>query len=52
MPDLYIKSNPDFLKNKMALYFTGQDHDTPGNVDNDRDYSKIKAAGESCMSWR
>ena len=46
MPDLYIKSNPDFLNNKMALYFTGQDHDTPGNVDNKRDYSKIKAAGE------
>ena len=46
MPALYIKSNPDFLNKKMALYFTGQDHDTPGNVDNDRDYSKIKAAGE------
>ena len=46
LPILFVKSNPNFLNNKMALYYTGLEHDTPGNVDNKRDYSKIKAAGE------
>ena len=42
-PVLEIKTNPDFLHN-MMLYWTGIDHDTPANVDNNRDYELIKRA--------
>jgi cytidyltransferase-like protein len=45
-PVLEIKVNPDFLNGKMALLWTGQDHDTPGVVNKKRDYSKIKSAGK------
>ncbi len=43
-PILEIKTNPDFLKN-MYLYWTGDDHDTPAIVNNDRNYDLIKRAG-------
>lgn len=46
LPELHMKTNNDFLRNRMAVYYTGYEHDTPGNVDNQRDYVKIKAAGE------
>ena len=44
-PVLEVKSNPDFLEGKMALIWTGQDHNTPLNVDQSRDYDKIELAG-------
>tara|TARA_X000000950_G_scaffold90012_1_gene113350 strand:+ start:3127 stop:4308 length:1182 start_codon:yes stop_codon:yes gene_type:complete len=45
-PTLHLKTNNDFLAGKMAIYYTGYDHDTPGNVDNLRDYQLIKQAGD------
>lgn len=44
-PALDFKKNADFLTGKMALYWTGEKHDTPGNVDNTRDYALIEEAG-------
>ena len=44
-PILEMKMNPDFLKGKMALFWTGFSHDTPNSVDNERDYDLIEKAG-------
>jgi len=43
-PVLEVKVNPDFLQGKMALFWTGYDHDTPSNVNNKRPFDKIKRA--------
>lgn len=40
-PVLDCKFNPDFLKGKMALLWTGKNHVTFNNTDNARDYQKI-----------
>jgi hypothetical protein len=45
MPVLETKVNPDFLNNKMGLFWTGHDHNTPSNTDRKRDYKKIELAG-------
>jgi len=37
-PDLDFKRNGDFLDGLMALEWSGQDHDTPGLVNRNRDY--------------
>jgi hypothetical protein len=47
-PILEAKFNSNFLKGKMALYWTGTNHNTPSNVDNERDYVLIKIAGDAC----
>ncbi len=44
-PVLEIKHNADFLRGRMALYWTGQQHSTPGVVDQPRDYEGIARAG-------
>jgi cytidyltransferase-like protein len=44
-PDLEVKTSGDFLRGCMAIYWTGSTHDTPGNVDNLRDFDAIARAG-------
>jgi len=44
-PVLEIKHNADFLRGRMALYWTGHQHSTPGVVDQARDYEGIARAG-------
>lgn len=46
-PELELKSNADFLKGRMALYWTGTSHDTPGVVGNPRDFDAIERAGKA-----
>lgn len=44
-PELEIKTSGDLLRGRMAIYWTGSSHDTPGNVGNTRDYDAIARAG-------
>lgn len=50
-PDLSIKRDGSMLKGRMAVYYTGSQHDTPGMSEDERDYdmivesSKIAAEG-------
>lgn len=44
-PVLESKYNPDFLSEKMFIYWTGNEHDTPNLVDKKRDYALIQQAG-------
>lgn len=46
-PKLEIKHNADFLVGKMALLWTGTQHDTPGTVENERDFDAIETAGRT-----
>lgn len=43
-PSLDFKKNVNFLKGKMAIYWTGIKHDTPSNVGLERNYNLIKKA--------
>ncbi len=45
VPVLDLKTNPDWLKGKMMIVFTGKSHYTPGLVDKKRDYGIIYRAG-------
>jgi hypothetical protein len=38
---LDFKHNGDFLTGRMAIYWTGTSHDTPGVADHPRDYERI-----------
>ena len=40
-PELDFKRNGDFLSGKMAILWTGTQHDTPGVVDRPRDFDAI-----------
>ncbi len=40
-PVLDFKQNGDFLTGRMAIYWTGSPHDTPGVVNHPRDYDRI-----------
>lgn len=40
-PMLDFKRNGDMLSGRMAIYWTGSPHDTPGSVDFPRDYDRI-----------
>jgi cytidyltransferase-like protein len=40
-PILDFKHNGDFLAGRMAIYWTGKQHDTPGVVNLARDYDRI-----------
>jgi cytidyltransferase-like protein len=40
-PTLDFKRNGDFLAGRMAIYWTGLQHDTPGVVNLPRDYDRI-----------
>lgn len=44
-PRLDIKQNIDWLKDRMALYWTGIHHDTPELLSVPRDYDRIAVAG-------
>ena len=44
-PELEIKIAGQFLRGCMALYWTGESHDTPSMVADTRDYAAIAAAG-------
>ncbi|MGJ8697080.1 MAG: adenylyltransferase/cytidyltransferase family protein [Verrucomicrobiaceae bacterium] len=44
-PVLDFKRDGSFLAGRMALQWSGSDHDTPGAVDIDRDYDLIEKAG-------
>ena len=43
-PELALKRDGELLRGKMAIYYTGQDHDTPGAADKARDYDLIEKA--------
>ncbi|MBT8037226.1 MAG: adenylyltransferase/cytidyltransferase family protein [Verrucomicrobiae bacterium] len=45
-PVLDFKRNGDMLNGKMALLWTGTEHDTPGFADNQRDYDHIAQSAE------
>lgn len=45
-PVLDFKRNGDMLVGKMAIFWTGAEHDTPGFTDNERDYDKIEASAK------
>ncbi|MGD9420590.1 MAG: adenylyltransferase/cytidyltransferase family protein [Verrucomicrobiota bacterium JB025] len=40
-PELDFKQNGDFLNGRMAILWTGSQHDTPGAADLQRDYDRI-----------
>lgn len=44
-PMLDFKHNGDFLSGRLAIFWTGSPHDTPGVVDNQRDYDGIARSG-------
>lgn len=44
-PSLYLKRDGTMLGRRMALFYTGSDHDTPGVVDQERNYDLIEKAG-------
>jgi cytidyltransferase-like protein len=44
-PVLDVKTNGEFLRGRMALHWTGSEHDTPGMVGGARDYDAIARAG-------
>ncbi len=44
-PELEIKTSGEMLRGRMAIYWTGSSHDTPGNAGNARDYDAIERAG-------
>lgn len=53
-PVLDVKYNPDWLNGLMAIKWSGMDHKTFQQVDNKRDFGKIKEAGliakQACSS--
>jgi cytidyltransferase-like protein len=44
-PRLEVKTAGEFLRGRMAIYWTGSSHHTPGNVGKTRDYDAIVRAG-------
>lgn len=44
-PVLDFKHNGDSLRGKLAILWTGSDHDTPGTADLPRDYDRIVESG-------
>ena len=53
-PELELKHNGDFLRGRMALYWTGTPHDTPGIANQPRDYAAIARAGTTARDavWK
>ncbi|MCP5536783.1 MAG: adenylyltransferase/cytidyltransferase family protein [Akkermansiaceae bacterium] len=45
-PVLDFKRNGDMLAGKMAILWTGSEHDTPGFADRQRDYDKIETSAK------
>jgi cytidyltransferase-like protein len=48
-PVLELKRNGDFLASRMALSFTGEQHNTPSNTNNTRDLDLIEQAGKAAF---
>ena len=46
LPVLELKINPDFLQNRMALFYDKTPHDTPSLRDINRNYDLIEEAGK------
>lgn len=44
-PELFHQNDGRFLQGRMALFWTGAPHDTPGLADAPRDFDLIEAAG-------
>ena len=53
-PELELKHNGEFLRGRMALYWTGVPHDTPDLVKLPRNYDAIARAGATAREavWR
>ena len=53
-PELELKHNGDFLRGRLALFWTGKSHDTPDLVKRPRDYDAIERAGQTARDavWR
>jgi hypothetical protein len=53
-PDLELKHDGAFLRGRLALYWTGQPHDTPDLAKLERDYDAIARAGATARDavWR
>lgn len=45
-PELELKHNGEFLRGRMALFWTGHDHDTPNLANRPRDFDAIERAGK------
>jgi hypothetical protein len=46
-PDLEVKTDGALLRGRLALYWTGTQHSTPGVVNQARDYGAIERAGRT-----
>ena len=46
-PDLEVKTDGALLRGRLALYWTGTQHSTPGVVNQTRDYGAIERAGRT-----
>ncbi len=46
-PELEFKSNGEFLRGRMALFWTGASHDTPAAAQKARDFDAIERAGKT-----
>jgi len=44
-PDLELKTDGGLLRGRMALYWSGKQHSTPGVVNQERNYDAIERAG-------
>jgi cytidyltransferase-like protein len=53
-PDLEIKTDGAFLRGRMAVFWTGKQHSTPGVANQARDYDAIERAGRTARDavWR
>lgn len=53
-PELEVKTSGEMVRGRMAIYWTGEHHDTPGNADNKRDYDAIERSGALAREavWR
>ena len=53
-PQLELKHNGEFLRGRLALFWTGADHDTPDLANRPRDFDLIERAGQVARDavWR
>jgi cytidyltransferase-like protein len=53
-PDLELKTDGAFLRGRMAVFWTGKQHSTPGVANQARDYDSIERAGRIARDavWR
>jgi hypothetical protein len=53
-PELELKHNGEFLRGRLALFWTGNEHDTPELVNRPRDFDAIERAGKTARDavWR